>query len=405
MFWPPHSSAMTSCLASSVRTRSGSASPLSILFTATTIGTLAARACWIASMVCGMTPSSAATTSTTTSVARAPRAHGGKSGMTGSVEEGDDSLTGLDVIGTDVLGDAARLARRHLGAADVVQERGLAVIDVAHDGDHRRTRLELGFGLGPLQVHLDLVFLEHLGRMAELLDHQHRGVLVDRLVDGGHDTHVHEHLDHLGRLDGHLLRELRHRDGLADADFAHHRCGGHLEAVLALGRGRHQPRLGATLLLVTRADVAGDVQLLAPVAGGLVVGGGRRRGDDGGGTLAHGRGRRRRRHALAVAATALVLLALARPPRIIVAAALLGDASRVLLGAPPGLFLLDPPPVLRFQPLALAPFALGTLVLGARGFFRLALAVIDLVLLGARLLLQHVALDVVAGAAYLDVHG
>ena len=39
MFWPPHSSGMTSCLDSSVRTRSGSASLLSILLTATTIGT------------------------------------------------------------------------------------------------------------------------------------------------------------------------------------------------------------------------------------------------------------------------------------------------------------------------------------------------------------------------------
>ncbi len=65
---------MTSCFDSSVRTRSGSASLLSILFTATTIGTPAAFACWIASIVCGITPSSAATTSTTTSVALAPRA-------------------------------------------------------------------------------------------------------------------------------------------------------------------------------------------------------------------------------------------------------------------------------------------------------------------------------------------
>ena len=65
---------MTSCWASSLRTRSGSASGLSILLTATTIGTPAARACWMASSVCGMTPSSAATTSTTMSVTLAPRA-------------------------------------------------------------------------------------------------------------------------------------------------------------------------------------------------------------------------------------------------------------------------------------------------------------------------------------------
>ena len=47
---------------------------MSILFTATTIGTSAARACEIDSFVCGMTPSSAATTSTAMSVTFAPRA-------------------------------------------------------------------------------------------------------------------------------------------------------------------------------------------------------------------------------------------------------------------------------------------------------------------------------------------
>ena len=41
---------------------------------ATVLGTLAALACWIASTVCGMTLSSAATTSTTISVILAPRA-------------------------------------------------------------------------------------------------------------------------------------------------------------------------------------------------------------------------------------------------------------------------------------------------------------------------------------------
>ncbi len=55
-------------------TRSGFASGLSILLSATTIGTFAALAWWIASVVCGITPSSAATTSTTMSVSLAPRA-------------------------------------------------------------------------------------------------------------------------------------------------------------------------------------------------------------------------------------------------------------------------------------------------------------------------------------------
>ena len=57
-----------------MRTRSGLASGRSILLIATIIGTFAALAWLIASTVCGMTPSSAATTSTTISVTLAPRA-------------------------------------------------------------------------------------------------------------------------------------------------------------------------------------------------------------------------------------------------------------------------------------------------------------------------------------------
>ena len=54
--------------------RLGSAFGLSILLMATRIGTLASLAWLIASIVCGITPSSAATTRTTMSVACAPRA-------------------------------------------------------------------------------------------------------------------------------------------------------------------------------------------------------------------------------------------------------------------------------------------------------------------------------------------
>ena len=61
-------------MASSASTLSGFAAGRSILLTATTIGTSAARACEIDSFVCGITPSSAATTRTAMSVTFAPRA-------------------------------------------------------------------------------------------------------------------------------------------------------------------------------------------------------------------------------------------------------------------------------------------------------------------------------------------
>ena len=57
-----------------MRTFCGSASGLSILLIATMIGTPAALAWLIDSIVCGMTPSSAATTRIAMSVAWAPRA-------------------------------------------------------------------------------------------------------------------------------------------------------------------------------------------------------------------------------------------------------------------------------------------------------------------------------------------
>ncbi len=71
---PPYSSATRLYSVSCCITLAGLAPSLSILFTATTIGTLAACAWLSASIVCGITPSSAATTRIARSVDFAPRA-------------------------------------------------------------------------------------------------------------------------------------------------------------------------------------------------------------------------------------------------------------------------------------------------------------------------------------------
>ena len=44
----------------------------------------------------------------------------------------------MHLVGTDVLRDAAVLARDDVGVADRVEQLGLAVVDVTHDGDDRR---------------------------------------------------------------------------------------------------------------------------------------------------------------------------------------------------------------------------------------------------------------------------
>ena len=87
---PPHSSGTSSCSVSCWRTRVGSASSRSTLVTATTIGTSAARAWLIASIVCGITPSSAATTRIAMSVICAPaRTHRGERFVARRVDERD----------------------------------------------------------------------------------------------------------------------------------------------------------------------------------------------------------------------------------------------------------------------------------------------------------------------------
>ena len=74
MVSPPQASGTSSRSDSCWSTRAESASGRSILLTATMIGTSAALAWSMASIVWGMTPSSAATTRMTMSVAWAPRA-------------------------------------------------------------------------------------------------------------------------------------------------------------------------------------------------------------------------------------------------------------------------------------------------------------------------------------------
>ncbi len=74
----------------------------------------------------------------------APGAHGGERLVAGGVDEGDQLPVVVDLVGADVLGDAAGLAGHHVGLADAVQEERLAVVDVAHDGHDGRAGAEAG---------------------------------------------------------------------------------------------------------------------------------------------------------------------------------------------------------------------------------------------------------------------
>ena len=202
-------------------TRLTSAFSRSTLVTATTIGTSAARAWLIASTVCGITPSSAATTSTTMSVASAPRARMAVNASWPGVS--------MKVIGRSFLttwyapmcwvmppaSPATTFAERMR-----VEQRGLAVVDVTHDGDDRRARLEQRLVLlvvvvaeHRLQLELGLLTgLDEQDLRAELLGDELDHLVGERLRAGDHLARVEQDADEVGAGAVQLGRELLDRD-------------------------------------------------------------------------------------------------------------------------------------------------------------------------------------------------
>ena len=149
----------------------------------------------------------------------AARAHEGERLVAGGVEEDDLPRADVHVVGADVLGDAAGLARGHGRGADGVEQRRLAVVDVAHDGDDG-SALDQVFRVRRRRLLLHDLFLERLegGLVAELLGEVDRDLLVERLVDGRHDAALDERLHDVAALDvRHLLAQLLHGDALRSA--------------------------------------------------------------------------------------------------------------------------------------------------------------------------------------------
>ena len=96
---------------------------------------------------------------------RTAGAHLGERLVARCVEEHDVAVTSVrDLVGPDVLGDATGLARGDARLADRVEQRGLAVVDVPHDRDDRRTGSR-----APGRGVVELGDLEHLLELDLLL--------------------------------------------------------------------------------------------------------------------------------------------------------------------------------------------------------------------------------------------
>ena len=237
---PPQSSGCSPSAARSALTRSGFASGMSILLTATTIGTSAARACEIDSLrlrhdaVVGGDDEDGDVRHL-----RAAGAHGRERLVARRVEERDLAAVDVGLVGADVLGDPAGLGLDDRRLADRVEQRRLAVVDVAHDRDDRRARREILLGVLEDLRQLLLVGGVLDRDLAVQLGADQLDLLVgERLRDLDHLAEAHHDLDDLRRRDAERLREIadgdarrdgrgtgRRRDLLLLALRASRRCG------------------------------------------------------------------------------------------------------------------------------------------------------------------------------------
>ena len=142
--------------------------------------------------------------------------------MAGGVEEGDlVTACHPHLISADMLGDTSRFSRHNVSRPQCIQQRRLAVIDMTHNGDHRRALLKIFFHVGcALQAYFDVRFRYAFRRVTEFGNDQFGCVGVDRLCDGRSDTVIHQSLDDIACPFGHPVGEFLHRDGFRNGDLA-----------------------------------------------------------------------------------------------------------------------------------------------------------------------------------------
>ena len=119
------------------------------------------------------------------------------------------------------------LVRDQVGVPDRVEQLGLAVVDVTHDGDHRRPGHQVGvlaLVLAELDVErleqLPVLFLrgDHLDVVAQLGAEQLQRLVVHRLGRGDHLAEVEQHLHQRGRVDADLVGEVAQRRAAGQPD-------------------------------------------------------------------------------------------------------------------------------------------------------------------------------------------
>ena len=108
------------------------------------------------------------------------------------------------------------------------------MINVSHHGHNRSSGFWRTFLAGNrlLKALLDFFGALQHHSVSELLDYQSRRVLVQHLVNVGHDPQIHQFFNHLTRFDSHLLGQIADRYVFRDIDVVDNFFSGLLKGML-----------------------------------------------------------------------------------------------------------------------------------------------------------------------------
>ena len=124
------------------------------------------------------------------------------------VEKGD-LLAGfqLNLIGADVLGDAASFAGHDVGLAQRIKQRGLAVVDVTHHGHDWRARIEvIVMVVMAFKANLDIRLRHAFHGVAKFLDDQLGGIRIQHVSRAHEFALLHHELHDVGLTLAHAVR-------------------------------------------------------------------------------------------------------------------------------------------------------------------------------------------------------
>ena len=148
--------------------------------------------------------------------------HGCEGLVTGRVQEGDGFAIGhVHLVGTDVLGDTTCLPGDHVCIPDIVEQGGFTMVDVTHDGDDRRSGLQVFriiFLILVLHLHLFL-HVDEFDFEAEFSGDELDDFRIEALVDGYHDAKAHTLADDFSEADIHQVGEFAYADEFRQLEF------------------------------------------------------------------------------------------------------------------------------------------------------------------------------------------